>query len=167
MGQTTADAFGDTTGAYPLLHPRADVPRTWAGTATPSPLVVDLDGTLLSSDMLLECILAFVRRHPLGVFRILLWLLRGRACLKQELARAVELNTAMLPLNPVLAAYVASEKARGRRVYLATATDLSLAQPIAERCWFFDGVLASDGPSLLLGTAMLVAFLLAWLGAFA
>lgn len=37
-----------------------------------TPLVVDLDGTLLRSDMLFETAVAFIRGHPLKLFSLLL-----------------------------------------------------------------------------------------------
>jgi 4-hydroxybenzoate polyprenyltransferase len=112
---------------------------------TEPPLVIDLDGTLLNTDALIECALAFVRRHPLGIFQILLWYLRGRAFLKQKLAQRAQLDTSLLPLNAAVMDYAAREKARGRQLYLATAADHAIAEAIAIRCGFFDGILASDG----------------------
>jgi len=110
-----------------------------------SALVIDLDGTLLQTNVLIECALSLIRRNPLTIFRMLIWLLTGRAKLKQQLARLAALDTGSLPLNPSVEAYAAGEKARGRKVYLATAADRVMAEAIAGRCGFFDGVLASDG----------------------
>jgi 4-hydroxybenzoate polyprenyltransferase len=49
------------------------------------------------------------------------------------------------------------EKARARKVYLATAADRSLAQSIADRCGCFDDILASDGKINLKGVHKLNA----------
>ena len=110
-----------------------------------STLVIDLDGTLLQTNVLIESALSLIRRSPLMIFQMLGWLLRGRARLKHELARVGPLDIGALPLNPAVEAYAAGEKARGRKVYLATAADRLVAEAIASRCGFFDGVLASDG----------------------
>jgi 4-hydroxybenzoate polyprenyltransferase len=115
------------------------------------PLVIDLDGTLLQTNVLIECALSLIRHNPLVIFQMLVWLLKGRANLKQELARRAALDTASLPLNPAVEAYAASEKAKGRKIYLATAADRVMAEAIATRCGFFDGVLASDGKVNLKG----------------
>ncbi|MFE1601552.1 UbiA family prenyltransferase [Methylobacterium sp. ID0610] len=114
-------------------------------TAPAAPLVVDLDGTLLRTNILFECALAFLRRNPLGVFSILYWLMQGRARLKQELARRVLLDPKLLPLNEAFYTYLAGERARGRKTYLATAADGTMARAVAECYGPFDGVLASDG----------------------
>jgi 4-hydroxybenzoate polyprenyltransferase len=108
-------------------------------------LVIDLDGTLVCTNMLIECALSLIKQNPLAAFQMLAWLSKGRAHLKQELARRVPIDTAALPINAHVKAYGAGEKSRGRQVYLATAADRSIAQPIADHCGFFDGVLASDG----------------------
>lgn len=58
----------------------------------PVPLFVDLDGTLIRTDLLMESAALVVRHDPAVLFRLPLWLLRGgRARLKRELAkRAVD-----------------------------------------------------------------------------
>jgi 4-hydroxybenzoate polyprenyltransferase/phosphoserine phosphatase len=116
-----------------------------------APLVVDLDGTLLRTNLLLECALAFLRHNPLGLFSMISWLVRGRACLKQELARRVPLDLKLLPINESFYAYLAAERARGRKTYLATAADGELARAVAQCYGPFDGVLASDGTINLKG----------------
>ena len=121
------------------------------------PLVLDLDGTLLHTNVLLECAISYLKQYPLGLFWIALWLCHGRARLKRELAHRVRLDPADLPINTALEAYAVAEKARGRLIYLATAADRSIAQSVADRCGFFDGVLASDGLTNLKGRSKLVA----------
>ena len=63
------------------------------------PLVVDLDGTLINTDMLHESAIAAFRQNPLIVFKVLLWLTRGKACLKANLAKQVSINAENLPYN--------------------------------------------------------------------
>lgn len=109
------------------------------------PLVVDLDGTLLKSDMLLETALAFLRRHPLHFYQPLLWLLRGgKAQLKAGLAESVFVDVANLPFNQVVLEWLREEKAQGRTLVLATATHRSYAERIGEHLGLFDRVLATD-----------------------
>ena len=114
-------------------------------------LVLDLDGTLLQTNVLAEYALVFLKRHPFQFFRLFFWLLRGRAYLKQELARYVPLDATMLPVNQSVVDYAVGEKRKGRRIYLATAADQSIAVAVASRYAFFDGVLASDGVTNLKG----------------
>jgi hypothetical protein len=58
-------------------------PRT--GPAEP-PLCVDLDGTLIAGDLLWEALLALLRQRPWLLLLVPLWLLRGKAHLKEQLA---------------------------------------------------------------------------------
>jgi len=118
--------------------------------ATPNiPLVVDLDGTLIQSDMMWESIARLVRRNPFAIFQLLFWWTRGRARLKQKLAARVQVNPAELALNEKFLAWLREEKKAGRKIILATASDLKMAQPIAARVGVFDEVLGSDGKTNL------------------
>lgn len=109
------------------------------------PLVVDLDGTLIRSDMMWESLARLLRRNPFAIFQILFWWARGRALLKQKLAARVAVDPASLDLNEEFVAWLRLEKKSDRKIILATASDLKMAQPVAERVGLFDEVLASDG----------------------
>lgn len=109
------------------------------------PLVVDLDGTLIKTDMLWESLRGYLRRNPFGVFPALFWWARGRAFLKQQLARRVQINPATLPYSEKFLAWLRDQKASGRAIVLATASDLQMAKPVADYVGIFDEVLASDG----------------------
>lgn len=63
----------------------------------PAPLIVDLDGTLIHTDMLHESALQVLRASPADVLRIPLWLLQGKAVLKSELTRRGSFDPALLP----------------------------------------------------------------------
>lgn len=117
------------------------------------PLILDLDGTVVRSDLLVESALVFLRAHPQKAFMLLLWLLQGRAVLKQKLAAAAELDVDVLPLNRQLLEYAEEEAANGRHVYIATAADIVLAEKVAKRVPFVRGVIASDGRVNLKGLA--------------
>jgi apolipoprotein N-acyltransferase len=124
----------------------SDSPHT---TADPVPLIVDLDGTLLRTDMMFESLARLLRRNPLALFAILFWWTRGRAFLKQQLARRVEIDPATLPYNEKFLTWLRAEKKAGRKLILATASDLKMAQPVADYVGLFDEVLASDGKTNL------------------
>lgn len=123
------------------------------------PLFVDLDGTLIKSDLLVESTLALLKRGPWYCFALLFWLLRGRARVKMEVARRVTLDTSALPLHSEFFKYLEGEAARGRAIYLATASEHSLAEPLARRVGVFAGTLASDGKRNLKGERKLEAIL--------
>ena len=109
------------------------------------PLVVDLDGTLIRTDLMWESLSRLLRRNPLAIFQILFWWTRGRAVLKQKLADRVRIDPAALPYHEKFLAWLRAEKQSGRKIILATASDFKLAQPVARHAGLFDEVLASDG----------------------
>jgi 4-hydroxybenzoate polyprenyltransferase len=82
---------------------------------------------------------------------MLAWLLRGKAHLKQQIARRVTLDPATLPYNQPLVAWLREQRAR-REVVLCTASDASLAEPVARHLELFDDVIASDGQRNLSGS---------------
>jgi len=116
-----------------------------AAAAASPPLVVDLDGTLIESDLLVESIANLLRREPLALFAVPRWLLRGRANLKREIARRVNLDPTLLPYRTALLDYLRAERDKGRSIVLATASDERLADQVAAHLKLFDRVLASDG----------------------
>ncbi len=108
------------------------------------PLCVDMDGTLLRTDMLHEAVFLLLRLDLLYIFYLPFWLLKGKANLKAEIARRVAPNVENLPYNKTLLDWLLSEKVRGRKLVLATASHRDYAQAVAERVGLFDSVEASD-----------------------
>lgn len=109
------------------------------------PLVVDLDGTLLRTDSLHESAVRLLRDHPLDVARLPLWLSRGKAALKREIADRVRLDPTLLPYRTDLIEWLRAERAAGRTLVLCTAADHSIADAVAGHLGLFDAVIASDG----------------------
>jgi apolipoprotein N-acyltransferase len=109
------------------------------------PLAVDLAGTLIRTDMMFESLARLLRRNPLAIFQVLWWWAHGRARLKQQLAARVQVAPGCLPYNEDFVAWLRSEKMAGRKLVLATASDLKMAEPIARHVGIFDEVLASNG----------------------
>lgn len=125
---------------------------TTARSSTP-PLCVDLDGTLIATDVLWESIARLLKTRPLLLLLLPLWLLRGRAHLKAELARRVSIDPRTLPYRDDVVEFVRRERRAGRHVVLATATDARVARVIAEHLGIFAEVVASDGRTNLSGRA--------------
>lgn len=114
-------------------------------------LCVDLDGTLIATDMLWECLLLLIKQSPSSLFLLPVWLLRGRAFLKRRIAERVTIRPETLPYRAEVLAYLRAQHAAGRKLVLATASDELVAQPIAAHLGLFDRVLASDGSTNLKG----------------
>ena len=107
------------------------------------PLVVDLDGTLLRSDLLLETAMSAVRSQPSSIFSLFGWLFQGKAALKEGLALASDLDVSVLPYDPAVIEMIEAERRTGRMIILATASHHSLAERIAEHLGLFDEVYAT------------------------
>jgi 4-hydroxybenzoate polyprenyltransferase/phosphoserine phosphatase len=112
--------------------------------ADPTPLVLDLDGTLIRTDSLIEQAVAFVRRKPLSMFKLVGWVLAGRVTLKERLAEAVPLDPALLPINEDVVALAEQEAAKGRKVVLATASHADTAKLFLTRFPFISEILATE-----------------------
>ncbi|TDP88560.1 4-hydroxybenzoate polyprenyltransferase [Aquabacterium commune] len=115
-------------------------------------LCVDLDGTLIHSDLLLESFLLLIKDNPFYLLLVPFWLLGGKARLKREIASRVKLDGSALPYTKPLVAWLQEQKAAGRQLWLCTASDESLARAVADHLGFFDGVLASNGQTNLSGS---------------
>lgn len=137
--------MGSVTGAKPAK-------------VLPPVLCVDLDGTLIRGNVLWECVLVLLKSRPFTLLLLPLWLLSGRASLKRKVAARVDLNPATLPYRQTVIDLLQREKAAGRRIALATATDRELAEAVSHYLGLFDEVYASDG-QLNLKAATKAAFL--------
>ena len=116
------------------------------------PLVLDLDGTLLATDTLHEALFLFIKREARNAWKLPLWLMSGRAAIKQRLGHILEdEDVERLPINHALEAFARREADLGRQVILATAADQKIADKIAKRFGFISKTIASDGVSNLKG----------------
>lgn len=112
---------------------------------------VDLDGTLVHTDLLVESALRFVVSRPLQSYRLLIWVAKGKAHLKAQLASRIELDPSSLPYNAPLLEHLADLAANGSPLYLATAANKVYAEAVARHLGVFSGVLASDEHTNLSG----------------
>lgn len=117
------------------------------------PLILDLDHTLINTDLLYEAVVAFLRKKPWQAYKLALWLMKGKAYLKQRLSAEVELDLEHMPLNEDIVTFARFEAEGGRPVHLATAADETVARRIAENLDFIDEVHASNGSRNLKGPA--------------
>lgn len=115
--------------------------------ATEPCLCVDLDGTLIRGDTFRMSLARLGRRKPWLLPIVALTALRGRASAKGFVARFIVPNPAELHWRNQVLDFVASERARGRRVVLVTAAHKAVAEVIARHLGLFDEVVASDGTS--------------------
>jgi 4-hydroxybenzoate polyprenyltransferase len=112
------------------------------------PLVVDLDGTLINTDVLYEKVIMLLRKNPLYIFRCFLWLLKGKVHFKNEIFKIVHLRYELLPWNKELLSFLQTESAKGRKLILATASLQSSAEEIARIHPIFDEIYGTEEVNL-------------------
>lgn len=108
------------------------------------PIVVDLDGTLIKTDLLIETANELLARNPLSILKILVWLHKGRTSLKKNLAENSSIDPASLPYNEGLISWLTQQKGLNRKIVLATASDRLLANKVATHLRLFDDVIATE-----------------------
>jgi phosphoserine phosphatase len=108
------------------------------------PLVVDLDGTLIHSDLLVESALLACGQQPSTLFALPGRLGQGKVVLKRRLAERAEIDMASLPWNKPLPQWLREQRAAGRSLVLATAADIRYAEQVMSYLGCFDAVLASE-----------------------
>jgi 4-hydroxybenzoate polyprenyltransferase len=119
------------------------------------PLCVDLDGTLVKSDTLVDSLLVLARTRPALLFKLPMHLLRGKAAFKAFITSSINLDVAHLPYNHALLHYLQQQRLQGRAIYLATGADIHLARRVAAHLGVFSDVLGSDGATNLIGSKKL------------
>ncbi|WHZ16213.1 MAG: Integral membrane protein [Nitrospira sp.] len=130
-----------------------------------SPLCVDLDGTLIKSDLLWESLLALLKQGPLLCFLLPFWLLKGKAHFKHEIARRVTLDVATLPYQQELVEFLSGERRAGRELALATASHVTFARAVAAHLGLFDDRVFGSDASVNLKGSRKVALLVERYGA--
>jgi 4-hydroxybenzoate polyprenyltransferase/phosphoglycolate phosphatase-like HAD superfamily hydrolase len=121
------------------------------------PLVVDLDGTLTRTDLLYESYFSSMTRGIGHHFSVIRSLIRGKAQIKAYLSTGSAIDYTTLPYNADVLELIRTAKSQGKKVYLATASDRSHAEKVAQHVGLFDGVFASDGVNNLTGRAKAIA----------
>jgi 4-hydroxybenzoate polyprenyltransferase len=117
------------------------------------PLYVDLDGTVVSTDLLYESFVSAVKASPWVALQSFAWLLQGRARLKEELAARASIDVSTLPYRAAVIEFLRGERSRGRHIVLTTASWVTLAEAVARHLGLFDEVLATSRDGNLKGEA--------------
>ncbi|MEM7679172.1 MAG: UbiA family prenyltransferase, partial [Myxococcota bacterium] len=126
------------------------VPSTEAS-ADRRPLCVDLDGTLIATDMLWESFLLLLKSKPWLLLVVPVWFSQGKAKMKRRLVELVQPDPAALPYRPEVLAYITAAKDAGRPAHLVTASDQRLADRVQQHLQIFDEAIGSDGTTNLKG----------------
>jgi 4-hydroxybenzoate polyprenyltransferase/phosphoserine phosphatase len=112
-------------------------------------LCVDLDGTILKTDLVWESIISLSKSRPLALLVMPFWLIHGKARFKRWLAERASLDVSTLPYRPEVLAFLREQREQGRYIVLATAADGTLAERVANHLGLFDEVHGStEGTNL-------------------
>ena len=136
--------------SHQVEHIKSRTPYPGVAAEEP-PLCVDLDGTLIRTDLFVESLLAALRTDFSLILRLSRSIASGRAALKADLAERIEVDPSLLPYNDSVLSFVREERLRGRRVVLASASHRRLVEPIAQHLGLFDAVEATEGSTNLKG----------------
>lgn len=123
------------------------------------PICVDLDGTLLRSDLLLEALFVLLKQQIGLIFLLPFWLLRGKAHFKHQIAQRVDLDVSVLPYNQPFLEHLQTQRQNGQHLILATASHQKYAEQVAVHLGIFDAVLASNEQVNLSGDQKLARLL--------
>ena len=154
-------AAGESVRPAATVQPRDEVatrrPDAEAEQADTCVMCTDLDGTLLRCDSLWEAVILLIKSQPAALLLMPLWLFRGKAYFKCELARRASLNPATLPYREDVLEFLRRQKESGRTIVLATGSNRKIADAISGHLGLFSTVLASDETVNLVGSAKLSA----------
>lgn len=126
-------------------------------TGKPLPLCVDLDGTLVTCNTLVDSVLVLLRSRPVLALSLFIRVFRGKAAFKAFVTESVTLDVTHLPYNGELLQFLKVQHSEGRLIYLATGADVRLARRVAEHLKIFTDVLGSDGVINLTGNNKLAS----------
>lgn len=115
------------------------------------PFCVDLDGTLVKTDLLWEGLFLLLRKSPGALFSVPFWLWKGIATLKYEIARRAPPACELLPYRSEILALIHQAQVHKRHIVLVSAAHESLAAQVAEHLGCFNEVIATRGPLNLKG----------------
>lgn len=115
------------------------------------PLVLDVDGTFLKTDMLFETFWAGLGHDPVATLRAAALHFRRPERLKAELVAIAPIRTDLLPVNPEVADLALRSRMSGREVVLASASNRRLVERLASEYGLSETVFASDATTNLKG----------------
>ena len=112
--------------------------------ASSTPLIVDLDHTLIDTDLLFLSSLGVLTKSPWLIAHYFFWLWKGKGYLKDQLVKRFEINIPELPYNESVITYIMKRKKEGSKIVLATASHKNYAFAVAKHLQIFDDVMASN-----------------------
>ncbi|HET8707000.1 MAG TPA: hypothetical protein VFM46_11930, partial [Pseudomonadales bacterium] len=116
-----------------------------------TPLCVDLDGSLIATDMLYESLVRALKKNIFIAFLIPFWVLRGPHILKYELARRAQVDFAVLPYRRHVLHWLQEQKNAGRSLILCTGSTDEQAKAVADHLQLFSDIISTTPERNLTG----------------
>ena len=116
-------------------------------------LVVDLDGTLLKSDMLYESFWSAFGNNWLEAIMSFSKVRHGKAKFKEYLCSKADIDIKLLPFDEDVISYIRKYQQKGGRTALVTASNQIFATKISEHLKIFNEAHGSSGENNLKGTS--------------
>lgn len=116
-----------------------------------APLVIDLDGTMLYSDTLVEGIAAGLFQKPFATLAGCAGAVFSVPKFKSWIFRNVDVDYDAIPANDRLVAWLGEEKAKGREIHLVSAANQGVVDKLASRFGIFDSAHGSSDSHNLKG----------------
>ncbi len=116
-----------------------------------SPLIVDLDGTMLRTDTLVEGIAAGLFQKPFATLANGAGALSSVPKFKAWVFKNIDVDYEVIPANEPLVAWLTEEKARGRSIHLVSAAYQGVVDRLANRFGIFDSAHGSSDTHNLKG----------------
>lgn len=117
----------------------------------PTPLIVDLDGTLTKSDTMHEGLLSFISAHPAKIPKIVAWLTKGKAAFKDKLAEQSVVAATSLPMRKEVLDHIAEARQAKRTILLVSASNHRQVSEIGAQTGLFDEAIGSTKTRNLAG----------------
>lgn len=119
-------------------------------------IIVDLDGTLIKTDSMIESVISVLKDNPLRIFSLLSKLLKGKIDFKKYVFEHCDFSSfaGTFPVNNALVDYLKKEKENGSILYLVSASDERAVNDTTEALKLtslFDGIYGTTDTTNLKG----------------
>lgn len=116
-----------------------------------TPLCVDLDNSLISTDMLYEQFIYSLKTNPVKLLLIIFSIFSGKHIFKSKLSQLYKTNYELIPVNQNVLDFCQSQVDNGVPVYLVTGTHIDIAKKFLKAHPIFTDVLATNDKLNLTG----------------
>ena len=122
----------------------------------PKIVIVDLDGTLIKTDSMIESIISVLKDNPFRIFFLISKLLKGKVDFKKYVFEHCAFSSfaGTFPVNKELVDYLKEEKKNGAKLYLVSASDERAVKATAEALelsFLFDAIYGTTDSTNLKG----------------